>query len=396
MYELLQVKELKKFKCIGMECKDTCCHSWQIYIDKKTYKKYIKLNKSYAENLTILNSDNEYKYSKIKLNKEGFCPFFTQEKLCNIHKKHGEKMLSYTCQIYPKKIYMNIGRIEKSYSLSCPAVVDMLFMSKEKLTFDLDLYKPDKVILTGDKESLKVKGLSDEGCFVLRSVAIEIMQDRDLSIKNRIYTLAQLCYIIQNLIDNEFPEQEILAYIKELEGNYKQEEALRNIKTSQLNNKNTEYIVEKILILVKDVMLDNNMEYKINYKTKVSNVLDKEFTQCEISEIASSTNNVKKFFDENEYILEHYVVYKIFSDIFPKEYTRLDSAFEGLLSKVSVLIIFLRIMNMQQDNIDLEEIKNGIYYYERYVEHSALKKVFLGSIVNALNCEWSNVIELMF
>lgn len=396
MYELLQVKELKKFKCIGKECKDTCCHSWQIYIDKKTYKKYIKLNKSYAENLTILNSDNEYKYSKIKLNKEGFCPFFTQEKLCNIHKKHGEKMLSYTCQIYPKKIYMNIGRIEKSYSLSCPAVVDMLFMSKEKLTFDLDLYKPDKVILTGDKENLKVKGLSDEGCFVLRSVAIEIMQDRGLSIKNRIYTLAQLCYIIQNLIDNEFPEQEILAYIKEVEGNYKQEEALRNIKTSKLNNKNKEYIVEKILMLVKDVMLDNNMEYQINYKTKVSNVLDKDFTHCEISEITSSTNNVKKFFDENEYILEHYVVYKIFSEMFPKEYTRLDSAFEGLLSKVSVLIIFLRIMNMQQDNIDLEEIKNGIYYYERYVEHSALKKVFLGSIVNALNCEWSNVIELMF
>lgn len=128
----------------------------------------------------------------------------------------------------------------------------------------------------------------------------------------------------------------------------------------------------------------------------MSNVLDKDFTHCEISEITSSTNNVKKFFDENEYILEHYVVYKIFSEMFPKEYTRLDSAFEGLLSKVSVLIIFLRIMNMQQDNIDLEEIKNGIYYYERYVEHSALKKVFLGSIVNALNCEWSNVIELMF
>ena len=398
MYELLQVKELKKFKCIGMECKDTCCHSWQIYIDKKTYKKYIKLNKSYAENLTILNSNNEYKYSKIKLNKEGFCPFFTQEKLCNIHKKHGEKMLSYTCQIYPKKIQKNVARLEKSYSLSCPAVVDILFANKEKLSFDLDVYKTknDNIMITGDKDKFSIQGLSNEGCFVLRSVAIEIMQDRDLSIKDRVYTVGQLCYIIQHLIDNKFSEQEIFAYLTELDGNYRKEDALRNIQTSNVIDENTEYIAEKILILVKDVMLDDNMNYKINYKTKVHNILDKDFTECEIKEIASSNNNVKKFFNENEYILEHYLVYKIFSDIFPKEYTRVDSAFEGLLSKVSVLIIFLRIMNLQQDNIDLEEIKNNIYFYERYVEHSALKKLFLGSIVNALNCEWSNVIELMF
>jgi len=396
MYELLQVKELKNFKCIGNECKDNCCHSWGIYIDKKTYKKYISLNKTYAENLTILNPKNTYEYSKIKLNKDGFCPFLNQEKLCNIHKKHGEKMLSYTCKVYPKQIQINTGRIEKSYSLSCPAVLDMLFMNKEKLTFDLDLYKPNKVILTGNKENIKIKGLSNEGCFILRSVAIEIMQDRDLSIKDRIYALAQLCYIIQNLIDNEFPEQEIFAYIKELEGNYKKEEALRYINTSQLNSENIEYIVEKILILIKDTILDDNIEYKINYTTKVHNILNKEFTKYELSEIASSNNNIKKFFNENEYILEHYLVYKIFSDIFPKEYTRLDSAFEGLLSKAAILIIFIRIMNLQQDNIGLEEIKNCIYLYERHVEHSTIKKVFLGSIVNALNCEWSNIIELIF
>ena len=29
------------FKCIGgMECPDSCCHIWQITVDKKTLKKY--------------------------------------------------------------------------------------------------------------------------------------------------------------------------------------------------------------------------------------------------------------------------------------------------------------------------------------------------------------------
>ena len=32
----------KDFKCIAGACEDTCCAGWQIVIDKKTLKKYIK------------------------------------------------------------------------------------------------------------------------------------------------------------------------------------------------------------------------------------------------------------------------------------------------------------------------------------------------------------------
>lgn len=396
MYEILQVKEVKDFRCLGGECKDTCCHSWEINIDKDTYKKYVNLNKSYAENLTILNSNDDYKYSKIKLNKNGFCPFFNKEKLCDIHKEYGEDMLSYTCKIYPQKIDVNMGRIEKSYSLSCPAVLDILFRSQEKLSFDLDLCDSKNIPLAGNKDNIKIEGLTNEGCFVLRSLAIEIIQDRDLCIKDRIYTLGQLCYIIQNLIDNNFSATEIFIYLNELEGNYKKEEALRNIKASNIVDENKEGLVERLLQLVKDVMLDGKVQNKINYKTKVTDVLEKDFTKLEIKEISSSKNNVANFLRENEYILEHYLVYKIFSDVFPKEYTRLDSAFEGLLSKISILLIFLRIMNAKKGSIDLEEIKNSVYFYERQVEHSTVKKLILGNIIKTLNCDWGNIIELIY
>ena len=34
---------LKEFKCIGGECKDSCCIGWDIDIDKITFRQYYKV-----------------------------------------------------------------------------------------------------------------------------------------------------------------------------------------------------------------------------------------------------------------------------------------------------------------------------------------------------------------
>ncbi|HST10901.1 MAG TPA: hypothetical protein VLL05_11035 [Terriglobales bacterium] len=30
----------RKFCCIGGECEDHCCHSWSVFVDEATYRKY--------------------------------------------------------------------------------------------------------------------------------------------------------------------------------------------------------------------------------------------------------------------------------------------------------------------------------------------------------------------
>ena len=34
----LMPRYTERFRCIGSACEDTCCASWTIHIDKKTYK----------------------------------------------------------------------------------------------------------------------------------------------------------------------------------------------------------------------------------------------------------------------------------------------------------------------------------------------------------------------
>jgi lysine-N-methylase len=40
MFEHLRPQYAKAFRCIGSECEDTCCHGFDVPIDKATYEKY--------------------------------------------------------------------------------------------------------------------------------------------------------------------------------------------------------------------------------------------------------------------------------------------------------------------------------------------------------------------
>lgn len=96
----------KKFRCVGPECLNHCCHGWVINIDKKNHNKYINSSdeeiRSIAKEALRLTRKGKKSYSMIKFNDEGTCPFFTADKLCRVHQKLGSDALSPTCAIYPR------------------------------------------------------------------------------------------------------------------------------------------------------------------------------------------------------------------------------------------------------------------------------------------------------
>lgn len=89
------------FRCIGNDCKNTCCKGWNISIDKKTFEYYQSQQGDFADYVknNIGQSGEEY---YITLTKKGRCPFLDEIGLCQIYKEYGPEHQGKTCALFPR------------------------------------------------------------------------------------------------------------------------------------------------------------------------------------------------------------------------------------------------------------------------------------------------------
>lgn len=117
----------EKFRCVGPECLISCCRGWTIHLDKKTHHQY--LTASHADIATIARENliplrqGKNKYSRIKLDEQGKCPFLDPKQLCRVHRDMGESALSDVCKTYPRGVSQHADEARHTMTLSCPEVV---------------------------------------------------------------------------------------------------------------------------------------------------------------------------------------------------------------------------------------------------------------------------------
>lgn len=396
MYQLLELESLKDFSCIGDKCPDNCCHSWKIYINKSTYKKYKKTKGIKTENLVVLNKNNSNKYAEINLKENGNCPFLSDSGLCDIHKNYGKNMLSDVCRIYPKTLTKYNGRLEKSIKLSCPAAVDLLFKSSNPLEFNLIEIKDKVVIISNNEDKKSNISFSNEGYFDLRSLAITILQYRDISIKERLYMLGKICYIIDNLVESkEYSSEEIQAYIRELGSTFKEDPTFKIKEEYNFNEDEKFELISKTLPLVDEFLKGANTRNK----TKAFEpIRDKsiDVTKVTVSEIKNFKLNVlDKFLSDNQYVLEHYLVFKLFEEIFPKNSNSIMDSFNLILNKLLMLIVFMTIIYKDYNGINIEEFKTMLYMFERQFNHSKLKEIILTNLNMHMHLDWDILLDII-
>lgn len=115
------------FRCIGSDCEYTCCAGWQVQLEKKIFldlkTRYKRLpDQSHRAEALQRNRNNHtnWDYGKIVNDEKGNCPFLTEDKLCDIHSRFGEKHLSWVCRDFPRKLEDAGDHLEASLSLGCP------------------------------------------------------------------------------------------------------------------------------------------------------------------------------------------------------------------------------------------------------------------------------------
>lgn len=208
------------FKCVADKCTDSCCSAgWQIDIDSKSLEKYSLSNDEYLLNL-IKNTQKINKCYYIKLNSNKKCPYFVNG-LCDIVLKKGDGYLNNTCRMFPR--YQNTSKdiCETGLSIACEEVCKILLLRRDKIN-----------LLCNNKE------YKYNNQYVNKQKLIDIIQDRNLSIQERITNL-----LLAVNVENNYDFNKVL-YV------------LNNLEYLSIQN-------SKIIKELKDIKLDNFKDYEI-------------------------------------------------------------------------------------------------------------------------------------
>lgn len=358
------------FKCTADKCIDNCCHiQWRINIDEKTYKKYKKLKGQWGKkinaNISRVRKNNSYlTYGKIKL-KEGGCSLLNEEGLCSIHDQLGEEYLSNTCKKYPREIYKHGEIYERNLYMSCPEVARYFVKYKGDFYFNMD----EEELSDLDKDYIINKNY-DENLYNLlwdtRSLAMEIIQFKEIEFWKRIVFLKILCDRVQKIINENNYE------------NYKQ--ILNNFK-SEIVNIDTINSLDKISIVpdIKMSFTQSILQLRNNVgieNEKYLNLID------EYNEMVEKNNNptlmikieneFSEFLSGYNYVLENLLIYLVYKYFMKSLNTKnLEMEVNNIIISYAVIKMLL-LARWYKNNKELneEDFVEVFYLFSRVIEHT--------------------------
>lgn len=371
------------FKCIAGDCIDNCCHAeWEISIDKKTYKKYRKLKGQWGNKINnnigrIRSNISDLRYGKIKLKDKG-CSLLDEKGLCTIHANLGVGYLCNTCKVYPREI-TKFGEIyERNLFMSCPEVARYFVRHKENFYFNMgeeELSDLDKDYIIDKSYDEKLYNLLWDS----RSLAMEIIQFKEIEIWKRIIFLKILTDKVQKLIDEE---------------NYENYEKVLNTFRNEITNIDVINSLDKIKF-VEDVKFDF-IQSIINKSSQLKRVKYSELIN-DYYEMFNATDDKKEnlkllfekerefniFLKDYENILENLLIYLIYG------YFMLALYSKDLNKQVNKVVITYSMIKMlllgrwykNNKNLTEEDFVEILYVFSRVIEHSS---TFLNKIYEAI------------
>lgn len=373
------------FKCIAGDCIDNCCHvEWEISIDKKTYKKYRKLKGQWGNKINnnigrIRSNISDLRYGKIKLKDKG-CSLLDEKGLCTIHANLGVGYLCNTCKVYPREI-TKFGEIyERNLFMSCPEVARYFVRHKENFYFNMgeeELSDLDKDYIIDKSYDEKLYNLLWDS----RSLAMEIIQFKEIEIWKRIIFFKMLVDKVQKLIDEE---------------NYENYEKVLNIFRNEIINIDVINSLDKIKLVPNVKINFIKSVIDISAKHEVGNEKYRELIE-KYNELFINNNDVKeriefileketefnKYLKEQNNIFENLLIYLVYKYFMKGLYTKdLNKEINKvIISYAMIKMLLLGRYNANENKLDEEDFVEVIYVFSRVIEHN---RSFLNKIYEAI------------
>ncbi|MGD7050719.1 lysine-N-methylase [Rossellomorea marisflavi] len=386
----LQPIYMEKFACIGPQCEDTCCANWTISIDKKSYKKYRKINdldfkekfkSGVSKNKTLSNSQDSF-FARMNLNDQGQCSFLTEEKLCGIQQQYGENHLCSTCAIYPRMVNKLNDSIEKSGLVSCPEIARLALLNKEGIDFKVVELDKKTTFLNGELSTNLYKEDSIErNYWDIRYFIIQVLQNRSIKLWERLLYIGLFVQKLQETKNESVQVHSVVSTFKNnlVAGNVS--DLFKNVPV----NLEMQFKVLKLITESRSIEGIHHPRFKEYYSKFLNGIKysNENSDEENFKNYNISLEHFRKEEENYEYIFENYLVNYVFQTMFPlntegdylKEYSYL------ILHYSLIKLHLIGIKSSLEDSFSDQDIVSFIQSFARNIGHN---KAYLNKVYNFL------------
>ena len=199
-----------EFRCLAGSCPDTCCAGWEIVVDDASAERFCAMEGELGQRMqqALCTVDGE---AQLRRRADGRCVLLNEQNLCDLYAACGEESLCRTCCLHPRFVADFGARREIMAGLSCPAWIETYLLREEKVVFTTE--ETDEPIGYTDIDA----ALFFKLCRA-RAAALEMLQDRTLSINERMTRLLAMAQETDGEREEVCPQENILpVYRKKLQ-----------------------------------------------------------------------------------------------------------------------------------------------------------------------------------
>jgi len=163
-----------EFRCIADKCRHSCCIGWEIDIDPETRERYRQLSGDFGHRLNAAIEDGEP--AVFRLGADERCPMLNPNGLCDLITELGEGALCQICADHPRFRSFFSGHTEIGLGLCCEEAARLILTRQAPMAL-IELEDDGAPIIPDEEE---------ESLLAIRDTLISVMQDRSLSLRERL------------------------------------------------------------------------------------------------------------------------------------------------------------------------------------------------------------------
>ncbi len=359
---------LKSFSCIGEKCEDTCCKGWKVGVDKEHYNLYKVMEETTLKNLFQTafeinkEAESEENFAYIRMDVNGECPFLTTEKLCSIHKEHGEEALCNTCRYFPRSTRKINNEYYQTGDLACPEMARLILFSAPNIDWftAVDVSKPFALeTLTMNRNYVKE----------MHKTFFELLYSRSMPLSKRLWLIG--VFIEESMVQaSKGSSQKMIKLAR------KKVKELEKYMPQNFIEEKLELFLPEMLSLTNHIKKDFQdhqrlIECMYYFQGGIATILQQNKTIEEVIRAFQDLNcHTNCSFFEIDYIFENYCAYYFQKKIFPYEHSSLMIGYMEFIVNFSFLRFLLQGIGASNQDLTEEIVVQLFQSYEKIVEHN--------------------------
>ena len=271
------------------------------------FESSLKRTRSYA---------SDANYARIELHAESrACPLM-QDSLCSVQAKLNETYLSDTCFSYPRLTRQFAGGVEQSLTLSCPEAARQALLSADAFDF------VENKIQVRENTAGKIKpvhGLPVEAMNEIRIFCFQLMRTGGMALWEKLAVLGVFCEALTGAIEAH-NQQGIPALIEEFVGildSGSVVEALRDLKPHHVNQALVFAALWEVRSVVPRSASQRAVIDMIAQGMQTTGASEQSKQEQIVDNYRRGIERLPAALHEVPYLLDHYVLNEMFTDLFP-------------------------------------------------------------------------------